>query len=227
MKRVLLVLYMMFGNSFIYPKQVRVPVEMTKNTAFITNLGNCIEGLRNDIQHFPYSPLNWDLYTKDLEFVDPGGVTTYGLERYKQNLYLLRLFRNIIGLHVDITYRLRYDADYQRIVITWYSVWHTNLKSDYIDAISTFYLNKEGIIYKHVVDRKKMSGNSYTDVSQSILFKQASNHMYAYDDTQNMLIDTCEYMWDCSGGVGLPINPQPIPIPIPIPVSPIPEKAYL
>jgi hypothetical protein len=228
-----------FGNSLIFPKTVtKHSIKNTKHN-FYTNLGKCIDSLHEDIKIFPYNPINYEIYTKDLEFVDPTGVTTYGIDRYKQNLSLIRLFRNIIGSKVTINYRLNYESEDQKIIIIWNSIWKTNIKSSYIDIVSTFYLNDEGYIRKHAVDRViQHKNNIWNDLTNQILFGDISEKIYAYDnfiqdhETNNLgkLIDTCQYVWDCESpldccdfvlfktccNTGLPINPEPIPIPIPV-----------
>tara|TARA_Y100000389_G_scaffold196477_1_gene229454 strand:+ start:1907 stop:2683 length:777 start_codon:yes stop_codon:yes gene_type:complete len=238
-------LYVIFCNSLIYPTKVINPTVNDKNCNYAANLGNCIDNLRQDIRIFPYKSLNWNIYTDDLEFVEPGGITTYGIDRYKQNLSLLRLFRNVIGSEVTVKYRLRYDMNYRKIIITWYSVWQTNFIPTYIDAVSTFYLNDEAFIYKHTVDRIQTNKNNlWTELSEQILYGQNTPQLSPYDTflidetpLNGFLVDTCEYIWDCeapdedccdfvlfktccTNGLGMPINPQPEPIPIPIPIEP-------
>merc|ERR1719247_4034098 len=76
---------------------------------------------------------------------------------------------------VDITFKLRYDWSSKIIKVTWYSKWYArgSSKAAYVDATSSFHLDDNGKVFKHVVDRDaivrlrvvgRRSGRSCSDV---------------------------------------------------------------
>ena len=65
---------------------------------------------------------------------------------------------------VDITFKLRYDWSSKIIKVTWYSKWYArgSSKAAYVDATSSFHLDENGKIFKHVVDRVQVGGRPFS-----------------------------------------------------------------
>ena len=87
------------------------PYESNRKTPseFELNLGRAIDALRSDVPAFADRELSWDIYADNLQFADPSGVQTRGLENYKQFFGVIRMFRPVLIDDVDIPFKLRYD----------------------------------------------------------------------------------------------------------------------
>ena len=70
------------------------------------------------------------------------------------------MFRRVMIDKVDITFKLRYDWSSKIIKVTWYSKWYArgSSKAAYVDATSSFHLDDNGKVFKHVVDRVQVGG---------------------------------------------------------------------
>ena len=118
------------------------------------NLNKCITSLESDIQQFPYNELEWNIYSQSIILKDPYGIKRQGLSDYKQIFSLIRLFNKIAVINVDITQRLKYIPESQKILIVWYSkwfIWGLN-NSKQLNVISHFNLNDEGLINEHSIE---------------------------------------------------------------------------
>ena len=200
------------------------------------NLGNCINSINTDIQQFPYKELDWTIYTPSIIFKDPTGIVQHGLFNYKHVFQIIRLFRKIAIENVEISHRLRYIPESQKILVVWYSKWfiHGIKNPKHIDAISHFCLNEQGFIYKHHIEYM------YSDEDVAIIRSMAQIISNIYDSQPQLAygLQTCEFIWDCespldccdfifskiccSKGVKIPnyIPNEPIPIPIEEPIKP-------
>ena len=127
---------------------------------FELNLGRAIDALRSDVPAFADRELSWDIYTDNVQLADPSGVQTRGLQNYKQFFGVIRMFRRVMIDKVDITFKLRYDWSSKIIKVTWYSKWYArgSSKAAYVDATSSFHLDDDGKVFKHVVDRVQVGG---------------------------------------------------------------------
>jgi len=127
---------------------------------FELNLGRAIDALRSDVPAFADRELSWDIYSDNVQLADPSGVQTRGLQNYKQFFGVIRMFRRVMIDKVDITFKLRYDWSSKIIKVTWYSKWYArgSSKAAYVDATSSFHLDDQGKVFKHVVDRVQVGG---------------------------------------------------------------------
>jgi hypothetical protein len=127
---------------------------------FELNLGRAIDALRSDVPAFADRELSWDIYADNVQLADPSGVQTRGLQNYKQFFGVIRMFRRVMIDKVDITFKLRYDWSSKIIKVTWYSKWYArgSSKAAYVDATSSFHLDDQGKVFKHVVDRVQVGG---------------------------------------------------------------------
>ena len=108
----------------------------------------------------PTGNSSWDIYADNVQLADPSGVQTRGLQNYKQFFGVIRMFRRVMIDKVDITFKLRYDWSKKIIKVTWYSKWYArgSSKAAYVDATSSFHLDDQGKVFKHVVDRVQVGG---------------------------------------------------------------------
>ena len=216
--------------SLIISKSL-IPTYKTNN--YNLNVGQCISSLKHDMQYFPHKELNWSIYTPSVSISDPIGFHQKGLHNYKQIFSFIRLFKKLLINDVDITYTLKYIPESKKIIIIWYSKWYINkLKPLHLNAISYFYLNDTGYIYKHHIDRIFSDADLNPIKNLALILDWFDNDLkYAFKP------ETCEYIWDCeapmdccdfilfktccSNGLKipnlLPNEPELIPIPIPIP----------
>lgn len=137
-------------------------VEKPPPSEFDLNMGRCIDTLRQDLPEFLNRDISWDIYTSRVEVVDPSGVVIKGLDAYRNVHSSLRLFRQIALDDWEITFRLRYDWSKSSIVVQWNSRWYVRGRHEplHVDAISTFDLNDDGLIYRHRIDRVIMNTRS-------------------------------------------------------------------
>uniref|UniRef100_A0A7S3JV21 Uncharacterized protein n=1 Tax=Aureoumbra lagunensis TaxID=44058 RepID=A0A7S3JV21_9STRA len=128
---------------------------------FDLNKGRCIDVLREDYAVFFDRDLRYEIYTKGLRIVDPSGVEIWGLAAYRQFFAAVRLFRKMACDDVSMMrLNTQYDANRQQIILQWYSKWNVKGAKEpaYVSAVSTFHLNNNGHVHKHVVDRIMFNG---------------------------------------------------------------------
>ena len=245
-----LCLLALVGDSLVVPppsKNRIEPPRTTQKQTFDLNLGKCIDSLRQDIQSFPYYELDWDLYTPDVVFCDHSGKYTRGLSKYKNLFAGLRFFSKMVADNVMVTYTLRYDLEEKKITITWYSQWFLRARQTrtHLDAVSNFYLNDHGIVYKHELTRVRVNKRTLLSMDELVNLALSAPHALASSREspleEPVSLQTCEYVWDCdapmeccdfvlfkaccANGMRVPrYNPELIPIPIPVPVEPRPPN---
>lgn len=131
---------------------------------FELNLGRCVDSLRSDFPEFMDRELDWSIYARNLEVVDPSGVRVTGVPAYKQVMSAIRMIRKVAFDDASVTFRLRYDWVGKRLIVQWYSHWlwkgsHTPL---HVDAVSYFDLNEDGLVDRHHIDRVIVNGKDAT-----------------------------------------------------------------
>jgi len=131
-----------------------VPIKSMKMQTYNINLNKCITSLESDIQQFPYNELEWNIYSPSIILKDPYGIKQQGLSDYKRIFSFIRLFYKIAVDNVDITHRLKYIPESQKILVVWYSKWCIRgiNSSKQLNAISHFNLNDEGLIIEHSIE---------------------------------------------------------------------------
>ncbi|XP_039311461.1 uncharacterized protein LOC105198313 [Solenopsis invicta] len=139
-------------------------------------LQSIVDCLSQDLPKLFVKPLNFSIYTKDLIFINNfRGVTTRGLMNYAKQVILLRIIGHIKFAHVkfdiikitmhpendtvQVRWRIRGVTGWKVFSMFWkYKVWKiqdaisTNQEVWY-DGFSTFYVNADGKIYKHITDK--------------------------------------------------------------------------
>ncbi|PBC30546.1 uncharacterized protein LOC107997026 [Apis cerana] len=143
--------------------------------SFETQLQSVFDVLRNDLPLLFVQSMNYSIYTKDLIFINNiKGTTTIGIEQYLKQIALLRLVGHLKFAYVklkilkmtmhpeDNSIKVRWrivGASGTRVFLTFWKIKIFNAreqvenKSAWYDGFSTFYLNNDGKIFKHVVDK--------------------------------------------------------------------------
>ena len=98
---------------------------------------------------------------------DPTGINFSGIAPYRNLFTILRFCaRNVFKAH-EITFRINYSPWEQAVQV----IWHVEIISDvpglgnkgkplYVDGISRYYLNYEGLVYRHEVSNIAVNGIS-------------------------------------------------------------------
>lgn len=131
---------------------------------FELNLGRCVDSLRSDFPEFMDRELDWSIYARDLEVVDPSGVRVSGLPAFKQVMSAIRMIRKVAFDDASLTFRLRYDWVGKRLIVQWYSnwLWKGSRSLLHVDAVSYFDLNDDGLVDRHHIDRVIVNGKDAT-----------------------------------------------------------------
>jgi len=134
---------------------------------FELNLGKCIDTLNADVPQFAEREMDWDIYDKDVEMSDPSGPRLHGIDAYKRFFGTVRALRAFMFDKVEVSMKLRYDWSGKRIIVRWHSQWIMkgavpglpSREPAYIDAVSYFHLNDQGLIVKHLLDQVMFNGD--------------------------------------------------------------------
>ncbi|CAM9278674.1 unnamed protein product [Sphacelaria rigidula] len=129
---------------------------------FNRNVGKVIDTLRRDYAHMFTSndDLDFDIYTEDLQLVDPSGVVLSGIKSYQRLFATLRFLRQMLISDVSTTFRLSYDASRQQVRVCWHFVL-TAFAAErplHLDGISVYSLNTVGIVRKHAIETLIVNG---------------------------------------------------------------------
>lgn len=139
-------------------------------------LSTIFESLREDLPQFFVRPLNYSHVHKDIVFENRiRGKTTHGIYNYVKQLSYLRLYGHFIYAYVklDVIKMTKHTED-STIKVRWritgitgykivfkmlqFRVWDPKQmieqhKSTWIDGFSTFHVNNEGFIVRHIADK--------------------------------------------------------------------------
>lgn len=139
-------------------------------------LQSIVDCLSQDLPNLFVKPQNYSIYTDDLIFINNfRGVTTSGLSNYVKQLIWLRVIGHLKFAHVkmdiikitmhpendtvQVRWRIRGVSSLKVFSMFWkYKIWkikdaiNTNHEVWY-DGFSTFYVNANGKIYKHITDK--------------------------------------------------------------------------
>ncbi|XP_024875754.1 uncharacterized protein LOC112457098 [Temnothorax curvispinosus] len=139
-------------------------------------LQSIVDCLSQDLPKLFVKPQNFSIYTDDIIFINNiRGVTTRGLTNYAKQLILLRCVGHIKFAHVkfdimkitmhpenstvQVRWRIRGVTGWKVFSMFWkYKVWkiHDAISADqevWYDGFSTFYVNADGKVYKHIADK--------------------------------------------------------------------------
>ncbi|XP_018397927.1 PREDICTED: uncharacterized protein LOC108775949 [Cyphomyrmex costatus] len=139
-------------------------------------LQSVVDCLNQDLPQLFVKPLNFSIYSDDIVFINNiRGVTTRGLNNYVKQLMLVRLVGHIkfafvkldiikITMHpetdtIQVRWRIRGVTGWKVFTMFWkYKIWKmqdaisTN-QDVWYDGFSTFHVNANGKIYKHIADK--------------------------------------------------------------------------
>lgn len=138
---------------------------------------------------------NYSIYKEDLVFINNiRGTSTIGLDNYKKQIVLLKLVGHLRFAYVKLDIlKITMHPEDSSIKVRWrivgvsgtnvflkfwkHKVWNvkeqlSNQQSWY-DGFSTFYVNNDGKIFKHVVDKMMPDENAYEKVKPSVATKLA------------------------------------------------------
>ncbi|KAL6260685.1 hypothetical protein P5V15_008208 [Pogonomyrmex californicus] len=139
-------------------------------------LQSIVDCLSQDLPKLFVKPLNYSIYTQDITFINNiRGTTTRGLMNYAKQLIWLRVIGHIkfahikldiikITMHteddtVKVRWRIRGVTGWKVISMFWkYKFWKIQDSINdnhevWYDGFSTFYVNTNGKIYKHIADK--------------------------------------------------------------------------
>ncbi|XP_029675218.1 uncharacterized protein LOC115242819 isoform X1 [Formica exsecta] len=152
------------------------PLQDNKDKPSQEQLQCIVDSLSQDLPNLFVKPQNYTIYTKDLIFINNiRGVTTRGVVNYAKQLILLRVIGHVkfahvklqvlkITMHSDdgtvkIRWRIRGVTGWKVFTMFWkYKFWKIQDAIDtnheiWYDGFSTFYINGNGKVYKHVADK--------------------------------------------------------------------------
>ncbi|XP_032689431.1 uncharacterized protein LOC116852831 isoform X2 [Odontomachus brunneus] len=135
-----------------------------------------LDCLSQDLPKLFMKSQNYSIYTEDIIFINNiRGVTTKGLISYMKQLVFLKAFGHLkfayvkfdiikITMHtedatVKVRWRIRGLSGIKMISVFWkYKIWDIKeaIEKDaeiWYDGFSTYYVNGEGKVYKHIVDK--------------------------------------------------------------------------
>lgn len=107
-------------------------------------------------------PLDYSIYIDDIEVTDPTGIAFQGISVYKNLFTILRFFAKTVFTGQSITYRIHYDPWSQAVRVIWHVIIYNRIPGLgsplYIDGNSKYFLNWEGDVYRHEVNRIVVNG---------------------------------------------------------------------
>ncbi|KAF3430780.1 hypothetical protein E2986_00346 [Frieseomelitta varia] len=140
-----------------------------------SHLQNVFDILRKDLPLLFIKQMNYEIYTQDVVFINNiRGTTSVGIAQYFKQITLLKIIGHLkyafVKLEVlkmtmhpeDNSIKVRWrivGISGTRVFLTFWKikVWNTKEKTDnaaaWYDGFSTFYVNNDGKIFKHIVDK--------------------------------------------------------------------------
>lgn len=126
--------------------------------------------LRETLPKFFSQPMDYSIYHPQLIFMNNiRGTTTVGLDSYIRQMTLLTTVGRIKFIHVSldvlkitmnpedssvkVRWRIRGRAGVKLIATLWNVGTFFNKPESWFDGFSTFYVNEDGNVYKHVADQ--------------------------------------------------------------------------
>lgn len=126
---------------------------------FELNLGKALDTLKKDYPDMLTKGPDFDIYTEDLDVVDPTGFKLHGLKNYKTFFQVLRSFISFFYCPESsgLTFRLVYDWARNSIRVSWNAILVPKLggvrNRVHVDGISVYEVDRgTGMIVKHTVE---------------------------------------------------------------------------
>lgn len=128
---------------------------------FEMNLGKAIDTLRKDYPEMLTRSPDFTIYDRDIEVVDPSGVTLHSLQSYKTSFRFLHMVIKVFYCpeQSGLTYRLVYDCARKNIRVSWNAylvpraIYGGTRNKLYVDGISVYEVDQSsGLISQHRVE---------------------------------------------------------------------------
>eukprot|EP00557_Chaetoceros_sp_GSL56_P002197 CAMPEP_0176500782 /NCGR_PEP_ID=MMETSP0200_2-20121128/13781_1 /TAXON_ID=947934 /ORGANISM="Chaetoceros sp., Strain GSL56" /LENGTH=356 /DNA_ID=CAMNT_0017899565 /DNA_START=567 /DNA_END=1634 /DNA_ORIENTATION=- len=180
------------------------------NSEFELQLGRALDTLRNDYPYLLVKSPVYEIYSPDIQVVDPSGVTLHSLQSYKNSFYFLHMVVKLFYCpeKSGLTFRLAYDCARKNIRVSWNAELVPRIGGNrnklYIDGISVYELDRQtGLINQHRVERLLLNDAPVSPPPQGIFAMLQEQAVYG---GRTGLLPGTE-------GVGIPSWPafQPLP----------------
>jgi len=149
------------GNGNLSPFLKDLVVE---RRGFELNLGKAMDVLRKDYPYMLRESPDFSIYRDDIQVVDPSGVQLNGLRSYRASFKFLR---SVLSVFFDldrsvIQSRMIYDWSRSAVRVSWNvllipRVVGNRKNASYLDGVSVYKLDGEGMIMEHKVERLVMN----------------------------------------------------------------------
>ncbi|CAM9776699.1 unnamed protein product, partial [Hapterophycus canaliculatus] len=126
--------------------------EKKEENDFNRGVGKVIDTLRRDYPTLLDEPLDFGIYTPDVQLRDPSGVVLTGLPAYKRMFGTFRFARKTFVHDVSTVFRLSYDGSRQQVRVTWHFILDATpmvARPVHIDGTSVYSLSTEGLVRRH------------------------------------------------------------------------------
>lgn len=180
------------------------------NSDFELQLGRALDTLRKDYPYLLVKSPNFEIYSPDIQVVDPSGVTLHSLQSYKNSFYFLHMVVRLFYCpdKSGLTFRLAYDCARKNIRVSWNAELVPRIGGNqnklYIDGISVYELDRQsGLINQHRVERLLLNDAPVSPPPQGI-FALLQETAVVYGGRTGLLPGT--------EGVGIPswvLGPHP------------------
>jgi len=146
-------------SSQPYASKFRLKMINDERREFELNLGKALDTLKKDYPDMLTKGPDFDIYTDDVDMVDPTGFTLHGLKNYKTFFQVLHSFISFFYCPESsgLTFRLIYDWNRSAIRVSWNAVLIPKLggvrNKVHVDGISIYKVDRgTGMITKHTID---------------------------------------------------------------------------
>lgn len=133
-----------------------------KKREFELNVGKAIDTLRKDYPDMLTRSPDFTIYDKDIEIIDPSGVTLHSLQSYKTSFRFLHMVIKLFYCtdQSGLKFRLIYDCARKNVRVSWNAflvpraIYGGTRNKLHVDGISVYELDRSsGLISQHRVER--------------------------------------------------------------------------
>lgn len=195
----------------------KIPFGNNPNPDFEPNLGKVIDALRSDYPRIFHEPLDFSIYSPNVELMDPSGVAFRGLPMYKRLFATMRFFRSALMDHAETKFRIVYDWTNQTLRVTWHATLVLKTRRQhplFVDGVSVYHINDDGFVFRHNLETIIVNGtpveppftNAFINMDPFLagahgFFERASADPVApptaLQAKGGFTIMGCEDSWDC------------------------------
>lgn len=129
---------------------------------FEIHVGRALDTLKKNYPHMLTEQPDFDIYDKNLEVIDPSGVTLHGLKNYKSAFRLMHAIVHVFYCpeRSGLTFRMCYDTARQSIRVSWNAevipkaIFGGVRTTLHVDGISVYEISRSsGMITQHRIER--------------------------------------------------------------------------